>query len=84
MSQWGSQGTGAGEFNLPWGLGLDAEDNVYVADWRNDRVQKFDSNGHYLKTIGDSEVEEEHLARPSAVSIDKMRACAYGLRNIFP
>ena len=34
--------SGEGQFNLPWGIttGLSMR-NVYVADWRNDRVQKF-------------------------------------------
>jgi hypothetical protein len=33
-------------------LALDAEDNIYVLDTGNHRIQKFDRNGHYLQTIG--------------------------------
>ena len=32
-------GTGSDEFNDPWGLYLDKNDNLYVADYGNDRVQ---------------------------------------------
>jgi hypothetical protein len=30
---WGSNGTGDGEFNTPWGISIDSSDNVYVVDW---------------------------------------------------
>jgi DNA-binding beta-propeller fold protein YncE len=35
------RGTGNGEFNGPEGGAVDLEGNVYVADSRNDRIQKF-------------------------------------------
>ena len=38
VGQWGSGGDGEGEFNLPWGISDDSEGNIYVADWRNDRI----------------------------------------------
>ena len=41
LGQFGSFGSGPGELNMPWGLGLDKDGNIYVADWRNDRIQKF-------------------------------------------
>jgi DNA-binding beta-propeller fold protein YncE len=36
----------------PSGLALDAEGNLFVADTRNHRIQKFDSNGQFLATWG--------------------------------
>jgi DNA-binding beta-propeller fold protein YncE len=38
--QWGSQGTGDGQFNKPHGVAVDAE-HVYVCDQHNRRVQVF-------------------------------------------
>jgi DNA-binding beta-propeller fold protein YncE len=38
--------------NDPSGLALDAQGNLYVADTLNHRIQKFDSNGHFLMTWG--------------------------------
>lgn len=47
--QWGRKGNGIGEFNIPHAVDLDSYGNVYVADRENHRVQKFDSNGKFLK-----------------------------------
>ena len=52
IGQWGSQGSGPGQFNLPWGAATDAAGNVYVADWRNDRIQKFTTDGEFLASFG--------------------------------
>ena len=49
----GSQGDGAGQFDSPRGLAVDATGNVYVADTDNNRVQKLSPTGAHLVTIGD-------------------------------
>ena len=42
ITQWGSLGTGDGQFQLPNGVALDATGNIYyVVDQNNHRVQKF-------------------------------------------
>ena len=37
--------SGDGEFNQPWGITLDKDGNIYVADWKNHRVQKLSPQG---------------------------------------
>jgi peptidylamidoglycolate lyase len=49
LFEWGRKGNKEGEFNLPHGLGLDNEGNVYVADRENNRFQKFDPSGKFIK-----------------------------------
>lgn len=39
-------------FYMVRGIALDNQDNIYVTDWGNRRIQKFDRNGVYLQTIG--------------------------------
>ena len=41
ITQWGSRGTGNGQFYEPMGVAVDAAGNVYVVDARNYRIQKF-------------------------------------------
>ena len=41
ITQWGSSGSGNGQFNAPDGVAVDGSGNVYVADTGNDRIQKF-------------------------------------------
>ncbi len=53
VTQWGTLGTGSGQFDGPGGLAVDSANNVYVHDWRNYRIQKFTSNGAFLgRTTG--------------------------------
>ena len=44
---WGRRGTGPGEFNVIQGIAIDADDNIYVADYANQRIQVFDMLGNY-------------------------------------
>jgi NHL repeat len=47
IKSWGSTGTADGQFNIVHGIAIDAQDNVYVADEGNRRIQVFDSNGTF-------------------------------------
>ena len=51
MSAFGRPGSGEGEFNRPNGLTVDADGDIYVCDWMNDRVQVFDTRGNYKDTL---------------------------------
>ncbi|MBN4075640.1 MAG: 6-bladed beta-propeller [SAR86 cluster bacterium] len=50
LKDWGSYGSEPGQFNLPHALLIDNEDNIYVADRNNARIQVFDTDGN-LKNI---------------------------------
>lgn len=49
VKSWGEPGTGPGQFHLPHAIVIDKDDNVYVGDRTNQRVQVFDTNGTYLR-----------------------------------
>ena len=55
---------------MPWGICVDAEDNIYVADWRNDRIQKFTKDGKYVTSYGKTGSGKKELVRPSDVAVD--------------
>ncbi len=44
----GSLGSGPGKLDTPRGMAVDDSGNIYVADNRNHRVEKFDSSGNYV------------------------------------
>src|ERR1043166_2641812 len=61
VRQWGSHGTGPGQFNQPHGIAVDDQGIVYVADRNNARLQRFDLDGKYLG-------EWNHLGKVTAVA----------------
>lgn len=52
LLEWGSKGTGDGEFDLPHAIRIDSRGLVYVGDRENDRIQVFDQEGNYLRQFG--------------------------------
>ncbi len=48
LKEWGTKGTGDGEFRLPHAICLDEKGRVYVGDRENNRVQVFDADGKLL------------------------------------
>ena len=51
-SQFGTLGTGNGQFSYPYGISIDSSGDVYVADTNNDRIQKLSSAGVYEAKVG--------------------------------
>jgi DNA-binding beta-propeller fold protein YncE len=48
LREWGSAGTGPGQFRLPHSIQVDDDGVIYVADRENGRIQRFDRGGKYL------------------------------------
>lgn len=55
IREWGSQGSGNGQFNYPSGMAIIRSDSLLVGDLNAypvfGRIQKFNFNGGYLATI---------------------------------
>src|SRR6201998_3585608 len=51
LKSWGERGKEPGQFNTPHSIATDANDNVYVADRGNHRIQVFDGDGKVLRQI---------------------------------
>lgn len=67
---WGGLGAGPGQFNNPYGVTLDAAGNLWVADARNHRLQKFDANGKFLAAIGTYGTADGQFVTPVSVNFD--------------
>jgi uncharacterized protein (TIGR03663 family) len=64
----------SGTFNEPWGIALDQNGNVLVADTWNHRIQKFDQNGKFLNRWGIAGTAEDGLDRlwgPRGLAVSK-------------
>lgn len=63
-------GSRQGEFIFPTYLTVDPKGNVYVADTLNARIQVFDSEGRYVKTIGERGDAIGMFFRPKGIALD--------------
>ena len=64
IKEWGTRGTGPGEFDQPHALAWDSKGRLFVADRGNNRIQIFDQEGKLL------EVGWEQYSRISGIWID--------------
>ena len=48
----GGSGNATGRFREPKGVAVDSQDNIYIADIYNYRIQKFDSSGNFILQFG--------------------------------
>ena len=63
LMEWGTKGSGPGEFNVPHTLLIDRRGRILVGDRSNERIQIFTQNGEYL-------TEWDQFGRPSGLYID--------------
>ena len=64
LTEWGSSGSGKGEFEDPHALAMDSTGRLFVGDRGNSRIQIFDQMGKHLATW-------TQFGRPSGLFIDK-------------
>ena len=67
---WGSPGSGEGQFNVPNGISVDSAGNVYVADFYNNRIQKFTSDGKFITKWGSEGSGKGQFNGPTGVDVD--------------
>lgn len=51
LLEWGQHGKGSGEFDACVGITVGPNDEVYTAEFRNERVQRFTSEGKFLSAF---------------------------------
>ena len=68
--QFGSLGSGSGQFNTPRDVAVDAAHNIYVADAANSRIEAFSETGSVLWTAGGPGKLAQNLNVPIGLSYD--------------
>ena len=67
---WGKPGNNQGEFRYPATITVSDENETYVVDVFNSRVQVLDRMGKFLVSVGSWGVTPGHLFRPKGVAIE--------------
>jgi DNA-binding beta-propeller fold protein YncE len=81
LASLGTAGDKPGDFNRPEGLGVDAQDRVYVADSCNHRIQVFSDSGEFLRAYGRAGSGPGQLSYPYDVRVDavgRQYVCEFG------
>ena len=69
----GKKGSGDGMFMYPVGVAVSDRDEIVVADQGNHRLQVFDSNGTFLRSVGHLGTNAGEFRYPYGIAINKDR-----------
>ena len=70
LREWGTEGSGDGQFIRPFAIAAGPDGTVYVTDWVNNRVQAFNATGGFLAKWGGTGTENGQFNYPTGVAVD--------------
>lgn len=70
-------GSQPGQFNMPWTLAADSSGNIYVVDYGNRRVQKFNSIGQVVPHFWQNIEASALLTHPADIAVCKEKGVAW-------
>ena len=70
LFDFGKRGSGPGEFNLARDLVLDKDNNLFVVDGGNARIQVFNAEGKFLRQFGGRGMQLGDFSRPKEIALD--------------
>src|SRR5689334_1712619 len=63
LLEWGRKGKAEGEFDAPIGMAINRADEIFVTEFRNNRVQKFTREGKFVAAFPVAEM-------PGGIAVD--------------
>ena len=76
-SQFGSSGSGNGQFSSPKYTALDGEGNVWATDCGNNRIEKFSAKGAFIAAYGKAGSGEVQFSCPTGIDINQSTGNIY-------
>jgi sugar lactone lactonase YvrE len=70
FTEWGTSGTGQGQFRSPMGIAISSDYRIYVVDQSLNRVQEFDTLGIYKGEWGASGENDGQFSAPVGIAVD--------------
>ena len=70
LLEWGTSGSGSGEFSTPHDLAMDSQGRLFVGDRGNSRIQIFEQDGTFVDAWS-------NFGRPSGIYINKVTDTLY-------
>jgi sugar lactone lactonase YvrE len=61
---------GDGQLGKPVGIAIDSQGVVFVSDHLNNRIQKYDKNGHFVANLGSPGSGDSQFYHPYSIAID--------------
>ncbi|MHB8490669.1 MAG: virginiamycin B lyase family protein [Solirubrobacteraceae bacterium] len=77
QTHFGSAGTGSGQFAAPSAIAEDAEGDIWVADYGNNRVEEFSEHHVFIRSIGSKGSGEGQMEGPWGVAVNKQAGLLY-------
>jgi streptogramin lyase len=71
LMQFGSTGTGNGQFNVPTNIAVAPSGNLLVTDKENNRVEQFQPNGAYVRSFGSSGTGSSNFSLEQGIAFIK-------------
>lgn len=85
IASFGKPGQASGEFNRAEGLAIDKDDQLYVADSCNHRIQVFNADGKHIRNYGQAGAGPQDLSYPYDICADRAGlqfVCEFGNSRI--
>jgi YD repeat-containing protein len=76
-NQFGSAGSGNGEFSYPIGDAIDGHGNVWVSDYDNNRIEEFSAAGKFLNAYGTHGSGHVQFSGPSGIAVNQSTGDVY-------
>ncbi len=71
IGEFGEAGSGPGQLNGPTGINFDSNNDLYMVDSKNHRVQKFSKDGKHILSFGSFGTGPGQFNKPWGLTIDK-------------